>query len=57
VLLTAKPGCDAVWILFADLPPGHGDEWTRAHKTLTPTEAAFAKTLKSTRDSGFTPCM
>ena len=35
-----------VWILFVDLPPGHGNDWTCARKTLTPTEAAFAKDLE-----------
>jgi hypothetical protein len=40
---------------FADLPPGHGNEWECARKTLTPTEAAFEERLEVAAESGFTP--
>jgi hypothetical protein len=40
---------------FADLPPGHPNEWKRARKTLTPTKAGFEERLEFDVGSDFTP--
>ena len=40
---------------FADTPPGHGHEWKRARKTLTPTDLGFEERLEVDAGNGFTP--
>jgi len=37
------------------VPPGHGRQWKRARKTLTPTEVGFEERLDVDAGGGFTP--
>ncbi|HMM74284.1 MAG TPA: (2Fe-2S) ferredoxin domain-containing protein [Gammaproteobacteria bacterium] len=37
---------------FADLPPGHGDDWVRARKILQPTDFGFEERLEVDDGSG-----
>lgn len=41
---------------FADIPPGHANQWTRARKILQPTDFGFEERLEVDDGSGlFTP--
>jgi hypothetical protein len=40
---------------FADLPPGHSDQWKRARKILRPTQDGFEERLEVDAGAGFIP--
>jgi hypothetical protein len=48
-------GLTSFTVNFADLPSGHGNEWKRARKTLTLTQAGFEERLEVDVGSVFTP--
>lgn len=50
---TVEPGDG--FLEFTDVPPGHGNRWKRARKTLTPTEGGFEERLDVDAGRGFTP--
>jgi hypothetical protein len=50
---TVEPGDG--FLEFTDVPPGHGNRWKRARKTLTPTAVGFEERLDVDAGGGFTP--